>query len=411
MRNRIFAYVLFVLTASIFSIEKNELYSQEKIIFFHIPKTGGVTVSSLLMNQYDTSQIIGNNISLHSYGFHFSYYETKNNLDISDFKLITFLRNPVDRVLSEQRYCIEKHHADPQILKAHRLSIKGEPIETVSNVACKMLSGLDDKDTNISIEEHLACAKKALANQFFFIGITEKMNESIELLFSLLNWPTPEEIPQFNATDTSNHYYSNELLEAIAKRNWADIELYEHALTLYEKQKNQILSFEKEYLNETPAFVSNCYYTFNQKLNGYGWCPREYLKDGSSYRWISDSNLAAIDFFLTSDRAYSLNCMIFIQPILLKQFNLLVNDTHIDVEFNIREKMKQNTQFAWIECSAEIPQYLLRNGEKIRLIFEIKKPTEDALLQYFEMNDHNQSILTNFTKGKCACKWIYLKSL
>ena len=121
------------------------------------------------MNNYELNQIKNSDpekIFLYSYGFHHSLFEANKMIRTSDFKLITFLRNPVERVLSEHRYCMRKHQGNPKILAAHRLPAAGDPIDTASNMACKMLSGLDDKNNSIPIDLHLSYAKKAL-REFF----------------------------------------------------------------------------------------------------------------------------------------------------------------------------------------------------------------------------------------------------
>ena len=210
------------------------LFSEEKIYFLHIPKTGGVSVTALLRSHYTPEQKRGAFALLRSK--HVYYHRVKNRY--KGYKFITFLRHPIARVLSEHRFCLQTFA--PHILKSHFLPPDGDPIETASNVACKILSGLDPEDRTISIEQHLESAKKTLAEDIFFLGITEKMDESMEILYKWMGWQLPEKIPFLNMTDHSKEFYSPEVVDGIAKRNWADIELYQYALKLFEDQKTDI---------------------------------------------------------------------------------------------------------------------------------------------------------------------------
>jgi hypothetical protein len=216
-----------------FILSRTFLFSEEKIYFLHIPKTGGSTVIKLLRQHYSYGR---RNEDIRLIGMrHLTYCQAKEIF--KRYKIFTFLREPVARVLSEHRFCMNIHRGFPRMLNLHFLPAQGSPIETASNIVCKILSGLDPRDSEISIEQHLASAKKNLAEELFFIGITEKMNESIELLYHLMGWQPPKEIPICNATDSSKEFYSQDVLDGIAKRNWADIELYEYALKLFENQK------------------------------------------------------------------------------------------------------------------------------------------------------------------------------
>lgn len=387
-----------------FSTAISFVHLQEKVLFIHVPKSGGVTVASLLMNEYTRDEIFNSdagNIKLYAYGCHSSLFEIEKNINTSEFKLITFLRNPVDRILSEYRYCMERHRENPQILIAHRLPPQGNPIETASNVACKMLSGLDDHDPSIPIETHFAYAKKTLAEKLFFLGITEKMEESIHLLYSRLGWKIPEKITAFNKTDRDQHF-SDEVLQAIAERNWADIALYETALILYDLQQHKTAPPTDSLPHLSDHYIDNYHYSFNQKLQGTGWGVRELNHD---YRWATEQNEASIDFALENENNYDFHCTIFLQPILGNQFTVLVNDIPIYLVSN-PPKDPNSVQYEWIQYRGTIPHETHNKREKTKIIFKMTPPTDPDLFQFYQEDNRQQDILINYIRGKFACSEI-----
>ncbi len=404
--------LIIITTLLLFCTVNADASTQDRIIFFHIPKSGGVSVSSLLMNEYDLSQISNpnpENICLYSYGTHSSLFTIQKNLEISKFKFITFLRNPIDRILSEHRYCIRKHNANPDILIAHNLPPEGDPIETASNNMCKSLSGLDDKNPLIPIEAHLESAKNTLKDKFFFLGITEKMEESIHLLYSKLGWKIPEEIPHFNKTEDIT--FPPDVLQKIAERNWADIELYEYVLGLYDIQKNQISISSTPPSDEEINFVTQCLYTFDQKLkNGYGWGFRELFDAESVYRWAIETNEAGIDFHLQPDWDYTIQCTMLIQPIFHNQLHLFVNGIEVPFQ-SIDCANDKSMEYRFSTYQANIPKNLITKGEKTRIVFKMTSPEDPLLYAIFKEDHPFQSINMNYLIGKFGLKEIRISQI
>lgn len=375
-------------------------------MFIHVPKCGGVTVSNLLMNEYHSENIFSfgyEETKLAAYGFHLSLFEIEEETDISEYKLITFLRNPIDRVLSEHRFCMGKWQGNSEYLLIHKLPPEGDPIQTASNIACKMISGLDDQDPSIPIERHLEYAKKNLIERCFFVGITEKMEESIHCLYSLLGWKLPEKIIRLNTTE-AGQIFCDEVLHAIAERNWADIELYKTALGLFEQKRNQVVwrASNPSYLRDE---YKNCYhYTFKEKLEGYGWGVRERKLP---YRWAAESNEAAIDFALEDGLDYVIGCSIFIQPLLLDYFSMAINNIPIELEHDYMGDPEE--EYQWIQFKGKIPREAILNEEKTRIVFRMTIPKAPVQLEFYEEDNRQQDPFVNYVRGKFACKSIEIE--
>ena len=362
-------------------------FAEEKIFFLHIPKSGGLTFRAILQDHYalgtykngsdmENSETLFP--SLQDYSLicgHFLYSEIKEPL--AGFSKITVLRDPVSRVISEHHYILSREHQKKgikknpaEVCKEHFLPSEGDPIETAENIACKCLSQLDPSDLSIPIEKHLESAKKSLAQDFAFIGITERMEESIALFHRLFGWTSPPWTPVHNTTSEKKPY-PQEVLDAIARRNWADIELYKYAVELFEKQKANLLPRSSQ---EKIAWVDRIDFDFRAPLDGWGWCPREDWPEGI-FRWLCTPERGLIAFPLQSGKNYLLETRLNIPSELLSSFRMTVNGTPIQYK---TKKLKKS----WFVLNATIPSKCIQEGKKTQIEFMIedpeRKPSKDS---------------------------------
>lgn len=222
-------------------------------------------------------------------------------------------------------------------------------------------------DPSISIAEHLASAKKTLREKIFFIAILERFKESIDLLSKKLGWTPIVELSCRNTTEAWYQEYPQELIDLIAQRNWADIELYQFALELFEAQKLDILALPNP-LPIDPSWCSGIHYTFDQPLVGSGWCQRQNSKENpSGYRWMRHSEQSWLDFPLTPDRDYRLICEVCFTDSIEQNMRVYVND-HL-LRHSLTPKNGE-----WQELRADIPQCYLCPNQVTRVTFEIVDP-------------------------------------
>ncbi len=398
-----------------------DLAPDDKILFLHIPKSAGSTIVYLFTDHFSYQELSGDSPPIlfsTRRGVHACFYDEKHLLD--EYKFITFLRHPIERILSEQRYCVDLLKRDPKILESHLLSSESDPINSASNIVCKMLSGLNFNDRTITIETHLENAKINLRNNFLFVGIVEQMEESITLLYNSLGWTIPEQVPVRNTTilppfenaDTMLHtqknqvesreFYPHELIEGIKTRNWADIELYNYAVDLFEQRKTTNTKTNKT--EKTQIQFKNRYdYSFEQALNGYGWSSREFTID-YCYRWVSDSNYCTADFFLQKD-TYLLDCCIFIQPALAELFCISANNTPIKTNYALNKNEDPNS-FQWVHFSSIISKELVEQNKKTQIAFFLTTPINPSIPQYKEMDKSKELLRKHLPIGRFACNKI-----
>ncbi|WP_187271158.1 sulfotransferase domain-containing protein [Neolewinella aurantiaca] len=159
---------------------------------------------------------------------HFHYEEIAEVKQAHDAKVICWLRDPVERVISNYHF-FENGLTDPARnkknyeLNKHR---KHESLLTYAtmpeknNVMSKLLTGIDLAD-------------------IFFIGFTEDYENDLSRLSNLLGWPevTPAHLNTRRAPEGPTEEVTAEVRAEIARLNAGDVALYRRALELKENAR------------------------------------------------------------------------------------------------------------------------------------------------------------------------------
>ena len=221
----------------------NTVFGQ-KLIFYHIPKTGGSSITNLLDRQFRPELIcrddfyyqieLKKDAELAKYDFfrgHF-FYSTKLK-DINAFRCV-FLREPVSRILSEQRFYLKQYTYPGGLynLSKEHANQYGDPIKVISNNQVMWLSTFHRDDPLVTMERHFESAKETLNKYMDFVGIFEDFENSVFGLFKALGFDRPNTIPHLQTVDISYHLTESQI-EEIKHRNAFDIQLYEYAKELY----------------------------------------------------------------------------------------------------------------------------------------------------------------------------------
>jgi len=203
------------------------------LISIHIPKTAGQTLRHLLELTYGKDQVLNINrgrlerqgkalVSLHPEQYHVLHGHLPYRAFISPYhdsetQLITFLRDPVERVLSNFRYYRKKKAERLEVGKTVRHNYDLETfieLEERQNVMARFLEGLELTD-------------------LFFLGFQEQFLQDIRLLSKKLSWKLPETAFQIKKNPTpSTDETDKAIRQRIAALNQADLELYNRAIAL-----------------------------------------------------------------------------------------------------------------------------------------------------------------------------------
>jgi hypothetical protein len=220
---------------------------QRKIIFLHLPKTGGTTLVNMLHQKYglQQSQLINgdkdsqlrlavNNEIRFIHG-HFSFDIVKL-LHPHDYFSATVLREPVARVIS--RYVHLQYSEEPRLV-AERDTYAGfeEYLESsyALNWQCQVLAGNMHNIANP--EENYALAQQNL-HSFDWVGVADYLNEGMLDLSSKLGFEN-RYYPHLNKSQSQELGESLflEFAEEIRERNIYDQKLYAEAKRMYTKNK------------------------------------------------------------------------------------------------------------------------------------------------------------------------------
>ncbi len=225
--------------------DKKRSNQKLELISIHIPKTAGTSFRNILKEVYGENGVVRLDIPLYSqlvkineqaysstklpFGTrvvhgHFSLEQLKENFEIIDsVPIITWLRHPVDRVISNYYY-LEKRLKEELQEEAKGLNILSKMQRSLPEYArdeinrnrqYKFLNGIDLED-------------------FSFVGIQEHFSEDLISLSKQLDWPVYEEL-KHNITG-SKYQVSAEDRAEIAELNTKDMDLYEKAIELRKKR-------------------------------------------------------------------------------------------------------------------------------------------------------------------------------
>jgi hypothetical protein len=213
-----------------------------ELISIHIPKTAGTSFRLMLKQEYGEAgavrlDIVDGNIRLENQTLdslqlppsvraihgHMCFKDVQSAFDLSSTPLITWLRHPVDRVLSNYFYLLdrmhdfipkENHAVIPRMVRGLEEFVEAEPNQ---NRIAKFLDG-------------------ANPNDFAFIGVVEQFEADIPRLADLMNWKN-RSIPKVNETRTERPKVSEAMRAHIAALNARDMEWYAQALSISKSGK------------------------------------------------------------------------------------------------------------------------------------------------------------------------------
>lgn len=260
--------------------------SQAKpIVFIHIPKTGGTTFHSVLHRNFPPPSIypdlsldfptptdynrqfqpeIAKNYRLIM--GHYDYRISERLAEHTDIISISFLRQPIERVISLHRYWKRNNNRwsqpifESQIKESTLESFLQQPLlnaDTI-NFQTRQLAGYAwDRDyKSISEDELLEKAKFNLKNNIAAFGIMEHYDDSLYLFYHRFGWkPVKYTIQKASETKTSTDGIPQSTLDTIIAQNRLDLELYTYAQTLF-----------AEMLAEVPIQRMKAQFALNDKI-------------------------------------------------------------------------------------------------------------------------------------------------
>jgi hypothetical protein len=232
--------------------------SKTRACFLHVPKSGGSSVISSLRSTLGESGLFHANESRYQQGplavllnrypvvaGHFSFAQISDGL-LADTFFFTFLREPVDRVLSLYYYYRRQDPArrrDERVAQAQDVDL--EPfIESVSerpspwsNWQTFLFSGATDSEQPA---EALLPAALSNLERMDFVGVHDDVDRGFARLCELRGWPAESTLPHENATGDRlrPQELPRDLLARLAALNDCDSVLFGRAREIWDANKD-----------------------------------------------------------------------------------------------------------------------------------------------------------------------------
>ena len=234
----------------------------QTLIFLHIPKTAGTTLSHILDRCYPKNQIFNfkdpidrdaiENFKRFAEEKREAYRLIKGHFSFGfhrhlpgDSTYLTFLREPIARTLSFYYYArshpdhylyplLENGGVELRTLLRKRTAVTHE----FFNLQTCMIAGDEWEDIERPADrEAVERAKQNLGSRFR-LGLTEKFDASLRLLSKRFGWKigsyrkrnVTRKKPSIETVDSETH-------ELLSEANALDIELYQFACELFEAQR------------------------------------------------------------------------------------------------------------------------------------------------------------------------------
>ena len=230
----------------------SEAFFMVELISLHIPKTAGSSFFKSLISVYGKNAVLRIDIPIHAqkgldgkpqsgnrpdrippktkviHG-HFRYSELMKAYDLAeDIPVITWLRDPVSRVLSNYFYL-------KNVLR-EKITHSGQEIGPFNRMIKTLLefAKLEREQNRLSRFVH-----ETPLDKFKFIGIQEFFTDEIADLAYLLEWDGYEEF-YLNISGAKKEAVNSEDLQEIRRLNNQDVTLYNDGLQLREKRRKRL---------------------------------------------------------------------------------------------------------------------------------------------------------------------------
>lgn len=319
------------------------------LFYLHVPKCGGTSVNALLRQMFPAGAVrwlqhhprrVAENLA--GLGRHACYsghvvYRFRDLLPPAA-AVMTFLRDPIDRAVSAfyffrslGREALAREEVTPGLERCCELPLaeflKAEPHAARVNLG-NVQTGMFSQDRMYHLppwraptRADLAAAKRNL-ERTAFVGLTDRLGESLRLLCRMCDWPAPDAVPHENRTPARPALAALDpaTRAALEELTALDAELYRLGTELFADRLRDAPPPPRP-----PAAIA---LTFDRPVPGWGWFERE-LGPAGHFCWTRQSAWLEVRLAGSGGLALEVDVAGAVEPAQLDGLTAAVNGTPV----------------------------------------------------------------------------------
>lgn len=196
-----------------------------KLLFVHIPKTGGTSVIDYFGFKENTRNLWGRILNTSVEVSHLPLYAINELYDLTDYYKFCFVRNPWDRMVSEFKFGIKE---SPEGIKLFELT---DSFETFLESIKENLPRIQNNRPSHWLTNHYQTQWSFIKSEEIkmdFIGRFENFDEDLKYLGKKFN--IEKDIPFLNKTEHGDYksYYTEKSIDLVKEIYKDDIENFHY---------------------------------------------------------------------------------------------------------------------------------------------------------------------------------------